>query len=305
MVLSTAKMLDSTREKQTGRQQVVNQQGHTPNGTRNTRNTPTTPTPYTNYTGPSMVMRPGMRFKAEDWKRLTAAQQTKMKELAAQKRKQRVQTTVHLNNASTEITVATPSPSVATTRSSSASPDIRQLLSNSTSRDPNPSQVVFNGRTYTLNYSHCTYNAHQTVQEPWGALIDGGANGGLSGSDVVVLHETLNTADVTGIADNTLHQLSSVQLLHSFNLTVDPSLVSSTNMPTVVAVKQSILSLNPDSLVPFLTTLHVVSMVYIVSRLLMDTSYPSLSAVVCPTWTCRHQLLKKLIHTHMLSSRLI
>jgi hypothetical protein len=128
MVLSTAKMLDSTREKQIGRQQVVNQQCHTPNGTRNTPNTPATPTTYTNYTGPCMVMRPGMRFKAEDWKRLTGAQQTKMKELAAQNRKQRTQTTVHLNSASTETTVATPSPHVATTRSSSTSPDIRQLL---------------------------------------------------------------------------------------------------------------------------------------------------------------------------------
>jgi hypothetical protein len=80
-------------------------------------------------------------------------------------------------------------------------------FSNSTSRDTNPSKVVFNGRTYTLNDSHCTYNVYQTVREPWRALIDGGANGGLSGSDVVVLHETLNTADLTGISDNKLHQL--------------------------------------------------------------------------------------------------
>jgi hypothetical protein len=50
-----------------------------------------------------------------------------MTELAAQKRKQHSQTTVHLNNASAETTVATPSPSVATTPRSSASPDIRQL----------------------------------------------------------------------------------------------------------------------------------------------------------------------------------
>jgi hypothetical protein len=77
--------------------------------------TRTTPTPYTNYNGTIMVKRPGMRFKTEDWKRLTASQQTKMKELADQKRKQRSQTTAHLNNASTETTVATPSPSVATT----------------------------------------------------------------------------------------------------------------------------------------------------------------------------------------------
>jgi hypothetical protein len=87
-------------------------------------------------------MRPGMRFKAEYCKRLNAAEQTKMKELAAQKRTQRAQTTVHLNNTSTETTVATPCPHIATTPSSSPSPDIRQLLSNYTSRDPNPSPLV-------------------------------------------------------------------------------------------------------------------------------------------------------------------
>jgi hypothetical protein len=37
--------------------------------------------------------------------------------------------------------------------------------------------------------------------------MDGGANGGLSGSDVVVLYETLLTADITGIADNNLQQI--------------------------------------------------------------------------------------------------
>jgi hypothetical protein len=78
-----------------------------------------------------MVMRSGVRFKAKDWKLFTAAQQTKMKELAAQKRYQRSKTTVQLNNASTETTVATPSCSVATSPNSSASPDIHQLLSNS------------------------------------------------------------------------------------------------------------------------------------------------------------------------------
>jgi hypothetical protein len=39
MVLCTAKMIDRTRKKQTGRQQVVNQQRRTPNDTRNARNT--------------------------------------------------------------------------------------------------------------------------------------------------------------------------------------------------------------------------------------------------------------------------
>jgi hypothetical protein len=129
-----------------------------------------------------------------------------MKEFKNQRQRQ---TTVHLNNASTSTTppVATPSTPVATSTSTSVSPNIRHILSNATSRDPTPSQLVFSGRTYSLNYSHCTYNIHQTIREPRGALIDGGANGGLSGADVIVLQETFNTADVTGIADNTLHQL--------------------------------------------------------------------------------------------------
>jgi hypothetical protein len=59
----------------------------------------------------------------------------------------------------------------------------------------------------TLSYCAGTYSIHQNIQSPSGSLIDGGANGGLSGSDVVVLYETLLTADVTGIVDNTLQKI--------------------------------------------------------------------------------------------------
>jgi hypothetical protein len=38
-------------------------------------------------------------------------------------------------------------------------------------------------------------------------IVDGGANRGISGSDVVVLCKTTFTADVTGIANNTLQQV--------------------------------------------------------------------------------------------------
>jgi hypothetical protein len=82
-----------------------------------------------------------------------------------------------------------------------------------------------------------TYNVHQTVREPRGALIDVGANGGLSASDVVVLHETLNTADVNGIADNTLHQLKLCTVAALIQSHSEPILVSLTNMHTMVAVK--------------------------------------------------------------------
>jgi hypothetical protein len=66
MGLSTAKMLDRTREKNSGRQQVVNQQQRTPNGNCNQSTTPATLKPYTTYTGPNMTLRAGMRFKSED-----------------------------------------------------------------------------------------------------------------------------------------------------------------------------------------------------------------------------------------------
>jgi hypothetical protein len=87
--------------------------------------------------------------------------------------------------------------------------DICQLLSNNTSRYSSyvPSSIVVDGRTYTLSICAHTYSLHQQLQSPCGSLIDGGANGGISGSDVVVLSETLLTADVTGIADNTLTQI--------------------------------------------------------------------------------------------------
>jgi hypothetical protein len=66
-----------------------------------------------------------------------------------------------------------------------------------------PSSIVVDGRTYTCSYCAGTYSLHHHIQSPCGSLIDGGANGG----DVIVLYETLHTAEVTGFADNTLQQI--------------------------------------------------------------------------------------------------
>jgi hypothetical protein len=60
---------------------------------------------------------------------------------------------------------------------------------------------------YTLSFCNRTYDINNSVYSHYGALVDGGANGGLSGSDVVVLSVTLNTANVVGIPENTLQQL--------------------------------------------------------------------------------------------------
>jgi hypothetical protein len=90
-----------------------------------------------------------------------------------------------------------------------ANTDVRHLLSNNTSRDSTslPSQVVIEGRTYTLSHCERAYSIHQNMLGPCGSLIDGGANGGLSGSDVIVIADTFLTADVNGIANNTLKKV--------------------------------------------------------------------------------------------------
>jgi hypothetical protein len=87
--------------------------------------------------------------------------------------------------------------------------DIRQLLSNITARDASaaPYHVVIDGRTYTLAYCDRTYSIHNNSLRHSGSLIDGGANGGLGGSDVVVIVETLLTADVTGIANHNVQKV--------------------------------------------------------------------------------------------------
>jgi hypothetical protein len=72
------------------------------------------------------------------------------------------------------------------------------MLSNSTSRTPSS----------VINTCNCTYSVNQHKQRISGALIDGGANGGLSGSDVRVISKTLSSADVTGIGEKSLSNLS-------------------------------------------------------------------------------------------------
>ena len=52
---------------------------------------------------------------------------------------------------------------------------------------------------------------NQEIHTGTGALLDGGANGGMSGSEVKLIHQSLFIAYVTGIADMSINNL----LLHS------------------------------------------------------------------------------------------
>jgi hypothetical protein len=56
-----------------------------------------------------------------------------------------------------------------------------------------------------VNVKYQIHNYETVI--PTGSLVDGGAKGGLSGSDMQSIEMTLAKADVSGIADNDLTDL--------------------------------------------------------------------------------------------------
>jgi hypothetical protein len=172
-----------------------------------------TPTPVFQWTGKVIVMKKGMRNGTKDWTKVTKAQKNQIYAIRKEKKTTAASSTVSVNHTEiqstappiTTTTQPTPTPNTVMT----ASHNVCHLRSNNTSKDSNflPSQVVIVGPTYTLSYCDCIYSINQNHQRPCGSLIDGGANSGLRGSDVVVLSKTLLTADFTVIADNTLQKV--------------------------------------------------------------------------------------------------
>ena len=65
-------------------------------------------------------------------------------------------------------------------------------------------KIMLNGQNFTACMAQRTYQVSQHSQafHPNGSLIDGGCNGGLAGDDVMVIEESLQRVDVTGIADS-------------------------------------------------------------------------------------------------------
>jgi hypothetical protein len=93
MALSNAKLMDSTRSKQTGCGQETNQANRNNNnpgsnnrtGNISTSTTSTTPSTFFKWKGPDMVMQKGMHFSPEDLKKCNKAQKDKIYELKKQK----------------------------------------------------------------------------------------------------------------------------------------------------------------------------------------------------------------------------
>jgi hypothetical protein len=172
MVLSNAKLLDSTRSKQTGQRQETNQANwNNPSrginrNNRSDRNANFKP--CVAYTGPSMVMEPGMHFSPADWEKLTKAQKSKLLEFKKQKRAPAPTANVSINNATTHPAPTTTTPSTSATTNNC---DVCQLLSNKTFRDSSsvPSSIIVDGQTYTLSYCARTYSLYQQFQSPSGS----------------------------------------------------------------------------------------------------------------------------------------
>jgi hypothetical protein len=192
-------LLDSTRSKQNGRHQETNQANTKRNNTcgNNSNNSTHFTTPLVKWTSKTMVVKKVVRFSPEDWKKVTKAQKSQVHAFWNEKKTTVAYTTVSVK--STEIQPA-PTPATITTQTTITPHTYLQTnsyvchqLSYNTSRDSNslPSQVVIDGRTSMLSFCDRAYSIHQNMQIPCCSLIDGGANGGHSRSDAVVLAETL------------------------------------------------------------------------------------------------------------------
>jgi hypothetical protein len=134
--------------------------------------------------------------------------------------------------------------------------DVRHLLSISTSCDSAPSRVVVNGCRCTLNFCSRTYKINNVNCHDKSALIDNGANGGLSVSDVRVIAETLSTTDVTGIADNLISNLKICTVAALIETKKGPIIGIFYQCAHQVTDKLSTLSVNYFTLAPLLITYH-------------------------------------------------
>ncbi|EEC43775.1 predicted protein [Phaeodactylum tricornutum CCAP 1055/1] len=86
------------------------------------------------------------------------------------------------------------------------------------------------GTTKSLQSNVLQYQvSRHTVQNTTSALVDRGANGGLAGSDVTVLHKTGRSANITGINEHTLSNL---------DIVTAAGLVESQRGPIVVIMHQ-------------------------------------------------------------------
>jgi hypothetical protein len=166
---------------------------------------------FTTVSGPNITMKANMKFQPEDWSKLTAAQKS---QLRAAKGLPTLPTTpceVHC----TDVTpIATPIDSVSVVTEVTGDSLLRQTLSNKAARTPtynnSMNQLNYKGSAYQRIANHvniCYHIQSASRQNQHGSIIDGSANGGMSGSDVRVIEQSLLSADVIGLADHAVKDI--------------------------------------------------------------------------------------------------
>ena len=227
LVMANARMTDVENQKNSRRQQSAHSASTTPGrggagrgrggrGGREGRGRGgrgyVRPAANTKNEGPKQVMKPHMQFSTDDWWSLTEAQRDAM--IAFRKAAVKTTPTPTPTPIAVNVTEVTATTSEMDLKTMAA--DLRTLLSNSHARKNNVMKIK-----YSVNLTNTTSKC--------GSLIDGGANGGMSGADVRLLETGYDTADVSGIADNAVQNLPIVTCA---------GLVESTTGPIVVIMHQ-------------------------------------------------------------------
>ena len=232
MLLSTAKQLDKEKSDTAKTQRRVhqndvtrtnntrtNQRGGRNTTTRPGRGTPgrgtpgrgnhnnnTPPRQFTKYTGPSMQMRVDYIFSRSDWPKLTATQQTALQTLKRNAKAGTNNTSAQPPLRQVNAHINAPQVDNASVVTDLSGPALRQVLSQSHTTTPaantgtialgHGATISFQSNSHIIQYH---ISQHQ-LRANNGSLIDGGANGGVSGNDVVLMDTTQNHADLTGLA---------------------------------------------------------------------------------------------------------
>jgi hypothetical protein len=110
-----------------------------------------------------------------------------------------------------------------------AQPFLHNMMSSSNALPEQTELIQINGHTYYRTGCtakiHYKCSPHETQGKSHGALIDGGANGGFGGDDVLVIDWGDKKADVTGIDSHKLKDLPIVTCLGLIKTTRGPAIV--------------------------------------------------------------------------------
>ena len=181
------------------------------------RSTSFTERVFTTVSGPNMHLTANMKFHPDEWSKLTQSQKDKVKIL---RNPSSAATAPNSINYQAHVTLTDLSPPDTNNRftfsnnteigASSLRSDLSNHASRNTPTNSTSSQITINGQTYQrlVNTAHVKYHVNNaSTKFHNGSLIDGGANGGMSGADVRVIETTFNKADVTGLAEHSVADL--------------------------------------------------------------------------------------------------